>query len=498
MKRVTFFLLLILFSSIGWSNPTLLDSLERPTVEQILANQKELAKFPRKHTLTSADRYLGNGHASLAFNYTYWLDSLLAGGPKFIAQIEKAFPGATWAFMGRDSAVLADMVEAFYLYIGQKNRVVRVGMSKETLSKSSAEQFEKYIEELGFDFNDLHNKNPFILIDTVSSGFGRQGRALLKIAYARHAKEGGHPAELLNMFNMIGVVVSTFNDQEFPISRSETYLEQMKVKIANTPNAQIDFDSEQLLTYNEQKDYFGEAGYEHYTGAWHQSFKGLIATNGRVSAQPGKLLDEKYRINVLQFQLDIIERVMTDEFLERVRQEADDIDFKFPMKRAKSPFRRLNRLGFLKAEHDVELQGMKQIDKKFQIGKDQNLRTAVQVFFKSASEGPTRKSVFNTILEEFRSEGRDARDAYEWLRELSRFRDKEALTSQQEGELMGVFVSYGVFSNKFYDRVNEITTDNKEAQKILENLNSPAGNSIINRKKREKKLTLGLCSYLFE
>src|SRR5437868_13584690 len=46
--------------------------------------------------------------------------------PTLIVSLEKAFPGAKYAFLGRDMDLVADAVEAFYLSIGQTDRVARI------------------------------------------------------------------------------------------------------------------------------------------------------------------------------------------------------------------------------------------------------------------------------------------------------------------------------------------------------------------------------------
>ena len=67
-------------------------------------------------------------------NFAYFRDSIEDGAPQFITKLEKAYPNGTYMFIGRDTQLIADVVDAFYISIGHKDRVKQVGVSTPTLA----------------------------------------------------------------------------------------------------------------------------------------------------------------------------------------------------------------------------------------------------------------------------------------------------------------------------------------------------------------------------
>lgn len=274
-----------------------------------------------------------------------WLDLVIQHAPRMIAAMEKTFPGATWVFLGRDSLLWADVVEAFYLSIGQRDRVVRIGVSKATFhdqmgnSVASPDQLYALLETHGLDIEEVKRGRGYVFVDTISQGYGRQGRALLGTIYSRFQKEEGDAFRLLRRVNIFGLTVSTFSGTRYPWYHAEEFFSEEENRYQTKRIA--DFNKHHhILTYDEPDStkQVNEAGYEHWTGAWNGSFGVLQRdASGATRAVPGPLNHELYRKTILWTQKRLLERTAKREFLERVKSEASQIGYEFPMKRPRLP-----------------------------------------------------------------------------------------------------------------------------------------------------------------
>jgi len=269
------------------------------------------------------------------YDYAYWLNIMIQDGPRLIATLEKAFPGATWAFMGRDTAALADLVEAFYISIGQNDRVVRLGGSKASYANIAPSTLVNFLESNGFSLNEVQKRPPYILIDTVSKGYGQQGRALLSAVYEAYTSQGHNPLEIVRKFNMIGLIVSTFargGNAPVPIESADLHYNDEILRYAANPyNYQT---NNVVVTFTDSGLKFNEAGYEHFTGAWHTAY-GAFAVDEKGSTQPvpGAPKHPNERMSVLLFQRMVWESINNPLFLSQVQLAAKNLGYEFPLKR---------------------------------------------------------------------------------------------------------------------------------------------------------------------
>lgn len=89
----------------------------------------------------------------------------LGSTPHMIARIEAVYPNAKIYFLGRDAAPLADVFQAYYDSIGQKNRVYRVHASRDTVYNMSQEDTLKLFKKV----KAFKTKNrPVVLLDRTS------------------------------------------------------------------------------------------------------------------------------------------------------------------------------------------------------------------------------------------------------------------------------------------------------------------------------------------
>jgi hypothetical protein len=270
-------------------------------------------------------------------NVKWWLSNLVEFAPRFIAAAEKTFPGATWAFIGRDVQAWADLFEAFYFTLGQKDRVVRIGMSRETLASIKPGETNPvlpFLKNHGFSLENIGAQPPFIFIDTISKGSGRQGRTLLAHIYEQFVNEGKNPALLLDKFNMLGMLVRTFEGTENPFQNAPKILEEQKVLFSTLKTFPDFFKNFRIITYQEPGRYSNESGYEHFTGAWHGKFGPFVMqADGSVDAPPGMVSDEPVRQTILWFQKQLWKEVSDPKFLTKVKKAAVSLGYSFPIAR---------------------------------------------------------------------------------------------------------------------------------------------------------------------
>jgi hypothetical protein len=325
--KFKFLLATILMSANAYAQSELLNNPLRPRISEVLDYHEGYQ--PEQRVPLSGDR----------LNYGHFRNAIMDGAPQFIAKLEKAYPGATYAFMGRDTQVISDVVEAFYLSIGQQNRVVQIGASKTTFQGLSDQDTVEYLKYFGLDLDKVDESKPFILVDTISSGevidgvliSGRQGRHLLQVLYQEWINRGRNPVDLLNKVNMVGMQVSTFKTGE--IGNTERYMDVTRIgniEEINRANAFKFFRQQTtsrmgldfvLPLIPDTQMVFNESGYDHYTGAWHDRFQPPLRTEEGMVPNPGPLTHELYRKSILWLQHQVIDIVGDVNFHRRVEQE---------------------------------------------------------------------------------------------------------------------------------------------------------------------------------
>lgn len=336
IRLVTGLMLLGLTQLLGFSvsaQESLESMIFRPRIQDVLPYQET-------YTAPSGVPVSGN-----RLSFDYFKTSIQKGAPQFIAKLEKAYPNAIFAFVGRDTQAIADVTEAFYLSIGQKNRVVQVAVSGPTLAGMNDTQVLKYLENFGFDLKNLDAKRPFIFVDTISRGevidgaliSGRQGRNLLRIIYQAYKKTGGSLRGLLKKVNMIGLRVSTFaadkrdnQNRYYDISELEKAYEANKQMFeSNAFNVdRVGYDLV-IPIIKDTAEIFNESGYDHFTGAWHDKFQSPVAEKSALVPNPGPATDISIRRSVLWFQHQIIDIVNSSDFRKKVMAEAAKLGVTF-------------------------------------------------------------------------------------------------------------------------------------------------------------------------
>lgn len=313
----------------------LVNSPTRPTVQQIREARKGWTPFMLPDG-SQLPKDPNRPAPSLQNNFKVWFERLELEGPQMIASFESAFPGATWVFMGRDMAVLADLFESFYTAIGQNSRVIRLGMSTATLDSMTQETALQFLKSSGAN---IDGKTPYLLIDAVSRGGGRQGRALINAVYSEAQAGGKSLSDLLYHFNMIGLRVHTTKIPDIPIQKAQDHLAQdVSALEKDLKKGPVDFGKRHnILSYSDARsiEFLGinESGYTHWTGAWHGSYGAVEKSGGKVFAKPGPASDLAMRQAIVSFQAAIVDLASSPDFRSRVEQAAEKIGYHFPMSR---------------------------------------------------------------------------------------------------------------------------------------------------------------------
>lgn len=302
----------------------LLDGPSRPTMKVIARTH---AKFPTVKGIPIKNQFGGAGHSTRK-----WMKLAVENAPKLIAALESTFPGGTWVFLGRDSLVWSDAIEAFYLSRGETGRVERIGASKASFASAALQKNpDGYLMDLlkthGFDLDAAAagKARPFIMIDTVSSGGGRQARSLLGAAYRTFVNGGGNPADLLTRLNFMGLEVSTFQGRGISHVKFDQFRAQLPDQEARYRDGQVrDFEQNHLLiTYPQMPNTASEAGYEHYTFAWHGSYGEFSRNRARqVTAAPGEISPLDQRQSILWMQRELWLAINSQKFHDEVDAEA--------------------------------------------------------------------------------------------------------------------------------------------------------------------------------
>ena len=322
-----FFLFLVLSKSVYAA-----DTLEelhrqpfRPTMQDVLPFLNQIKDEPG---IPVAARVIPNYDKRI--DIPTWLQRLLDSAPRLIAAAEALHPGATWVFLGRDSMAISDVFEAYYHTLGQKNRVVRLGVSKASFEHLDPKHLRDYLAQFfydhGFNWNGQDGEYPpFILIDALSGGYGRQGRSILAAMYQQGLSEGEIMPTILERMNFLGLVVSTFQGAAYDVTQASVQQKREKwiwlLEDQNTEHQKL-FDEKTIVTYASAIKGANESGYTHFIGAWHDSYGNFYRSRkGEIRTKLGAEFPLEMKKSILWTQKKIWEAVRAPQFRRQVEAE---------------------------------------------------------------------------------------------------------------------------------------------------------------------------------
>lgn len=204
----------------------LLQSKDKPTMKEFL---KAIGVQPKKGEANPLKNYSRN--PDLKFE----LENDL---PKVIAQFEKAFPGAIWYGLGRDIYLFSDALDAYYISIGQNDRVKRLHASQPSFNEDNPGEVIDFLKTNGFEFKNINkDSTPHIIFDVTSyskksaddfkiNRFS-QSAQLMRAAYLEWQNLGREPHELLPKVNFVSVSRGANNHMIEADSNIESFFKNM-------------------------------------------------------------------------------------------------------------------------------------------------------------------------------------------------------------------------------------------------------------------------------
>lgn len=311
----------------------ILERSDRPTMAEVY---KPLLNYEFPQDIPVNSKWaLKNGYDQ-RIKIKSWTKILISYAPFLIATLEKAYPGATWVFIGRDGAAFADIFEAFYLALGQENRVLRLGISKASLNKVRSKQILDHLKAEGFDTSKYNGSSSLVFIDPVSKGNGRQGRLILSYIYEYLMKKKKMQLkDIIRKINLAGLIVSTHPGNYYTITNPENYYQQQDQLIDNGNLQGSDYNSifntHNFMSVDMAANAANEAGYTHFIGAWHNSFGPYQkdAQTGESRPVIGAPFSNEMKMSVLWSQQQIWKAVADISFLKKVQKEAKKLGYEF-------------------------------------------------------------------------------------------------------------------------------------------------------------------------
>lgn len=340
--RLTLFALLLTTSSWVFGQeipPELLQQKNQPTVEQmenLLQQWKEqglelkLESHPELFSIV--EREVAK---ELHFDYPKWFSLIHDDAARMLASFERAYPGATFVFIGRDMTVFADLFESYFRKLEQPERVKRLGMSTATLDNLDKDLSLGLLKSHNIDYENT--KYPIVFVDAISKNGGRQARRLLNSLYQYYQQKNVRAGDAFLKANLIGMRVATTQLDYTPLEQSvEAFREWQKFSTYDSDVFSFNVKFMMFKGINRGGKYLNstEAGYVHWIGAWQGSY-GTVASNskGQVFATPGDLLQDPLRENFLKYSIKIVEYGKTEEFDQLVKKEAQKLGYSFPTTR---------------------------------------------------------------------------------------------------------------------------------------------------------------------
>lgn len=282
----------------------LLSMENRPTIADM---KRHLSPWPRKNPFKGRDNYGRIARFSDDF-------------PTVIVNFERAFPGATFAGLGRDSALIGDLLDAFYRSIGQVGRVVRLNASGGSFHGASQGTLVSFMKSAGLDLENIGEAPPFIIFDQTS--YSRwynqmsQSRALVYAGYQTYARMGGDPKDLVRKFNLISNGNYSANDIKH--TNVEAFLSSLENRVgASGPDAVL----------------LNPARLYGYSSEWHGSFGAFSDTGSGPVARVGPANSESVRQAILWELFEAIRILERPSFLKKVKSVSKGFGFEFPLKR---------------------------------------------------------------------------------------------------------------------------------------------------------------------
>lgn len=224
-------------------------------------------------------------------------------GIGMIAALEKAYPGAQWAPLGRDAAIAADYLDAFYTVNGYSDRVTRLRASGGTLVKAGEKEIIRFLESAGANFDPADKTaRPFIILDRTSFGKESQSTLLLKNAFAEWKRRGGEAEAFPYRFGVVDLMPR----------------HEMLTDVQNDPRSLLYEQGRVLASGGEVSDLriFSVAGLMDGP-EWHETYGALARHKDGFYGIPGRPVPDRRRVLAVHY--EFLKSASSEGFLPAVK-----------------------------------------------------------------------------------------------------------------------------------------------------------------------------------
>jgi len=328
-------MLLIAFPRTTFSAPegpldSLLDSPNRPTLEDI---ESALGSIPPRLPFGSSGdaRTIEPSNISSFVRGESLLENTKIFLPQIVAQLEKAFPGGTYAVLGRGAGLLADALEAFYFSIGEHDRVVRLKASTTSFTLDGSGNIQafripqdlivRFLLTSGMPSKIAPDTRPFVMLDITGFRQHSQSTQLMQAAYSYYLAQGTSPQAIAEKISFVSTMkyfdtterTTHYIDSGFSLERfnEKNFDGSGPVKILTVPGDKFMYEDMTLQR------------------TWHARFGKLVDTGTSVFGSPGAPSNKSVRKQILDTMVALYHLVSQPTFLKRVEEESAKLGFTF-------------------------------------------------------------------------------------------------------------------------------------------------------------------------
>jgi hypothetical protein len=242
--------------------------------------------------------------------------------PKMIAQFEKAYPGATYAALGRDAVRMADMFAAYYETIGQPNRVARINLSTGSFTDTKGDEVKpSAIAKFITTHTPLRFKDPakipgFVIFDATSYSESSQSPLVMDAIYEGFTKRGFSTQNLPAKVNIVSIDESNALTKSRAEKRMSTYFAQEKSWQLKRPGS----------SPHQPLDLIGTSHGEE----WHDSWDSLTWKGSRYVTVPTAKGDVETHKQILSEFYETLKLVQNPAFRHLIEAESKALGIKAP------------------------------------------------------------------------------------------------------------------------------------------------------------------------
>ena len=239
--------------------------------------------------------------------------------PRAIAHLEKAYPGATYAALGRDAVVMSDVLEAYYSSFRQMKRAARINVSTPSFTGNAADIVDLVTSTTPLDFDKLH-KRGFVVYDNTSYGAQSQSMQVMRALYGELGRRGEAPAAFVRKLNLVSLW-SYGGAMPLPgDSSTDAFLKSY-------------FDEQELHVRNRGGSPPGAVLRMPFIGyglAWHGPWGRMTRSGSTVSTEPSSEGHATTHESILWEAHEVLHAVKSPEFRQAVEHETAAVGIKAP------------------------------------------------------------------------------------------------------------------------------------------------------------------------